>query len=429
MKLWQIIRMAILVALVGIVPASPAAAQATQAAPAVADRHPVLLISIDGLRPDAVLEADRHGLQIPVLRRFMADGSYAPSVINVNPTVTNPNHATLVTGVLPAEHGIYNNRPFAPTAKLPKSYSLYSQIRAPTLWGAAKKAGLRTGSIFWPVTKQAADIDDNLVEGDDEDNRKIADDAIAMIERKRPDLLTVHFVWLDHQQHDFGPFSPEGNLALERIDAEVGRVIAAQRHIHPDAVIAIASDHGFDTVTHQVNLNAAFVEAGFIKLSGKGDDTEVTSWKAFVWYIGGAAMVVLHDRKDEKVKAQVRATLDKLAADPANGIERIYARDDYANRGLPPSADYVIALKPGYRMGNAMTGPLVKASKGGAHGAFSTRSVRPDMHSAFFITGPGIAAGKNLGMIDMRQIAPTLAAELKIALPTARAPVLPIRGD
>ena len=62
MKLWQIIRMAILVALVGIVPASPAAAQATQAAPAVADRHPVLLISIDGLRPDAVLEADRHGL-------------------------------------------------------------------------------------------------------------------------------------------------------------------------------------------------------------------------------------------------------------------------------------------------------------------------------------------------------------------------------
>ena len=80
-------------------------------------------------------------------------------------------------------------------------------------------------------------------------------------------------------------------------------------------------------------------------------------------------------------------------------------------------------------MGNAMTGPLVRESKGGAHDAFSTRTVRPDMHSSFFITGPGIAAGRNLGIIDMRQLAPTLAGELKVALPAAKAPVLPIRGQ
>ncbi len=189
------------------------------------------------------------------------------------------------------------------------------------------------------------------------------------------------------------------------------------------------SDHGFDTVTHQVNLNAAFVEAGFIKLRGEGDAAEVASWKAFVWYVGGAAMVVLHDRKDRKTKARVRGLLDRLAADPANGIERLHAREDYANRGLPPTAEYVIAFKPGYRMGNAMSGTMVTASKGGAHGAFSTETVRPDMHSSFFITGPGVAAGKDLGVIDMRQIAPTLAAELKIALPAARAPLLPIRGQ
>ena len=430
MKLWRTIQFSIALVLAASLPAGAGGAQAGTATPDVAEvsgRHPVLMISIDGLRPDAVLDADKHGLKIPVLRSFLKEGSYAQAVINVNPTVTNPNHTTLVTGVLPAEHGIYNNRPFAPTAKLPKSYSSYTQIRATTLWGAAKAAGLKTGSIFWPVTKKAADIEFNLVEGNDEDDAKIADDAIALIEQKNPELLTVHFVWLDHQQHEYGPFSAEGNAALERIDTAVGRVVVAYRKTHPGGVVAIMSDHGFDRVTHQVNLNAAFVEAGFIKLRGKGDEQEVASWKAFVWYVGGSAMIVLHDRKDAKTKARVGEYLQKLAADPANGIERIYTRNEYANRGLAPAAEYVVAFKPGYRMANAMTGPLVKPSKGGAHGAFSTRTVRPDMHSSFFITGPGIAAGHNLGVIDMRQIAPTLAAELKVSLPAARAPVLPIR--
>lgn len=433
MKLWRTIPYSIAFILAGSLPASPAVAQtdsvtATQSAE-VSARHPVLLISIDGLRPDAVLQADKYGLKIPVLRSFLTKGSYAEQVINVNPTVTNPNHATLVTGVLPAEHGIYNNRPFAPTAKLPKSYGSYAQIKALTLWGAAKGAGLTTASIFWPVTKKAADIDFNLVEGNDEDDQKIADDAIALIEQKTPELLTVHFVALDHQQHEYGPFSAEGNAALERIDTELGRVIVAHRRRYADGVVAVVSDHGFDTVSHQVNLNAALVEAGFIKLSGAGDDAEVTSWKAFIWYVGGSGMVVLQDRKDQKTGKRVLEHLQNLARDPANGIERIYTRDEYANRGLPPAAEYVVAFKPGYRMGNAMAGPLVKPSKGGAHGAFSTRAVRPDMHSSFFIIGPGVVAGKNLGTIDMRQIAPTLAGELKVSLPAAKAPVLPIRGQ
>lgn len=425
-------RLVFAMAVAAVLPASLASAELKRAVGttevAVGGRHPVLLISIDGLRPDAVLEADKYGLKIPVLRRFVAEGSYAQSVVNVNPTVTNPNHTTLVTGLLPAEHGIYNNRPFAPAAKLPKGYSLYAQIKAPTLWRAAKDAGLTTASLFWPVTREAADIDFNTVDGDDEDDRQIADEAIRLIERKSPDLLTVHFVRYDHQQHEFGPFSPESNAALERIDAELGRVIAAQRHARPDTVVAIVSDHGFDTVTHQVNLNAAFADAGFIDASGGGADAAVTAWQAFAWYVGGSAMIVLKDRKDEAVKRRARDFLQKLASDPGNGIARIYAREQYANRGLAPAAEYVIAFKPGYRMGNAMSGPLVEPSNGGAHGAFSTRTERTDMHASFFITGPGIDAGQNLGIVDMRQIAPTLARELEISLPSAKAPSLEFRS-
>jgi hypothetical protein len=69
---------------------------------------PVLMISIDGLKPEYVTHASDHGLHIPTLRRFLIEGSYADGVVPVLPSVTYPDHTTLVTGVWPAEHGIAN---------------------------------------------------------------------------------------------------------------------------------------------------------------------------------------------------------------------------------------------------------------------------------------------------------------------------------
>jgi len=263
-----------------------------------------------------------------------------------------------------------------------------------------------------------------LAGGSEEDDQKIASDAIALIGRERPEFLTIHFVSLDHRAHEFGPFSAEANAALERIDGSIGRVIAAERKIHPDSVVAIVSDHGFFKVSHQVNLNTALVEAGFITLAGP--DKTVASWRAFAWYVGGMAMVVLHDPGDQRTSRRVKDRLLELAADPENGIEHIHTRREFADKGLAPNAAFLVAFKEGYRMGQSLTGPLRANATGGAHGAFSTRTVRPDMHSSFFITGPGIAAGRNLGTIDMRQIAPTIAETLKVSLPSARMTPLPI---
>jgi len=399
-----------------IAPASLASAE-------VAGRQPVLMISIDGLRPDAVLQADQHGLRIPVLRDLLKQGSYAQTVVNVNPTVTNPNHTTLVTGVLPREHGVYNNRPFAASAKLPPSYSLYSQIRAPTLWGAAKAAGLTTASVFWPVTAGAKDIDINLTDGSSDDDQKIEADTIGLIAEKRPALLTVHFVSLDHEEHQSGPFSAEANATLERLDAIVGHIIAEERKVYPDAVVAVVSDHGFSSLSHQMHLNRALVDGGFITLSD-GPAPTVTAWTAFAWYIGGSAMIVLHDPQDQQTKARLQAYLQTLAMDPGNGIEGVHTREEIAGLGLAPEAEFVVAFKAGYAMGNAFSGSLVTDAKGGGHGAYSTGMLRPEMRSSFFITGPGIAAGRDLGTIDIRQVAPTLADKLKVSLPSASAPPL-----
>src|SRR5262245_9739373 len=78
------------------------------------DRAPLVVISVDGLRPDYVLQADRYGLRIPELRRLVREGAHATGVRGVLPTVTYPSHTTIVTGVAPATHGILANRPFDP---------------------------------------------------------------------------------------------------------------------------------------------------------------------------------------------------------------------------------------------------------------------------------------------------------------------------
>ncbi|HEV7359159.1 MAG TPA: alkaline phosphatase family protein, partial [Steroidobacteraceae bacterium] len=120
----------------------------------------VLMISVDGLKPEYVLDADAHGLKIPFLRSMLRDGAHARGVSGVWPTVTYPSHTTLLTGLSPAEHGIYNNLEFDPKNTFANAWYWYAQqIRVPTLWQAAHEAGLSTASIGWPVSVGATAVD------------------------------------------------------------------------------------------------------------------------------------------------------------------------------------------------------------------------------------------------------------------------------
>ena len=103
--------------------------------------EPVLLISIDGLQPGDVIEAEKRGIAIPNLKRFMTEGSFATAVIGVLPTVTYPSHVTLLKGVSPAKHGIVSNTGFDPLQINQAGWYWYaSDIKVPTLWDAAAKA-------------------------------------------------------------------------------------------------------------------------------------------------------------------------------------------------------------------------------------------------------------------------------------------------
>lgn len=171
------------------------------------------------------------------------------------------------------------------------------------------------------------------------------------------------------------------------------------------------SDHGFAAVEHDVNLYAAFREAGLFSVD---KDNKVTDWKATLWPAGGSAAVMLADPKDEQLRARVKALLDKLASEPANGIDRIWSQEEiHQGRGFPNAA-FLISLKTGYEMAYSLSMPLIaKPSNLGMHGYVPERA---EMRSSFFIVGPHIPRGKSLGEVDMRQIAPTLANILHIRL-------------
>jgi predicted AlkP superfamily pyrophosphatase or phosphodiesterase len=222
----------------------------------------------------------------------------------------------------------------------------------------------------------------------------------------------VYLTGLDTEEHLSGPFSPKSNETLERLDAIVGSLRAAAEKAAPGrATICVVSDHGFAAVDHDVNLYAAFRDAGLFSVD---KDNAVTAWKAMLWPAGGSAAVMLADPSDQTVRARVKALLDKLASDPANGIERIWSTEEIQRGGGFPGAAYLISLRIGYETAYSLSLPLItKPSNLGMHGYVPERA---EMKSSFFIVGPHIAKARAMGEIDMRQIAPTLADILHIRL-------------
>jgi predicted AlkP superfamily pyrophosphatase or phosphodiesterase len=233
--------------------------------------QPVLLISIDGLRPADVLDAQKRGLNLPNLQAFLKQGSYAHDVRGVLPTLTYPSHTTLITGVSPYVHGIGSNLTFDPTNQNQQGWDWYAaDIRVPTLWDAAHAAGLSTANVHWPVSV-GAQVDWNLPQiwrtGLPDDRKLVAalstpgllpslekdlgpyadgiDESLAgdqnrtkfaikLLETRKPQFMTAYVTALDTEQHATGPDTPTSRKTLEGIDVLIGDLVAGQAFV--DAV-------------------------------------------------------------------------------------------------------------------------------------------------------------------------------------------------
>jgi predicted AlkP superfamily pyrophosphatase or phosphodiesterase len=424
--------------------------------------EPLLVISIDGLHPSYVIDAERHGVSIPTLRSFVREGAYASGVIGVTPTVTFPSHTTLVTGASPAKHGIVANTPFDPRNTNREGWYWYAEdVRVPTLWSAAKARGLTTAAVNWSVTVGDTAIDYLIPElwraVNDEDVKLIRATSrpegllfrlertlgpyvngyedtveadvirtkfsVALLREHRPEFMAVHLIALDGFEHRDGPWTKSAFATLEALDKMIGEISAAALANDPDTVVAIVSDHGFFATHTAVNLRVPFVAAGLIELGPvePGAVPSIKSWQAQLLPSGGSAAVILEDRGDDAVRAKVRKLLSDLARDSANGIERVVERQGIERSGGFPEADFIVEFAPGFYSGTATVGGLLTpATSKGTHGY---RPDHPEMHAAFFLKGRSIAA-QTVGTIDMRRVAPTFAEILGVSLPSAELPPL-----
>ncbi|HYD84162.1 MAG TPA: alkaline phosphatase family protein, partial [Opitutus sp.] len=181
----------------------------------------VVVISVDGLRPDLMLYADT-----PVLHGLMKTGTYTMWARTTAVAITLPSHASMLTGVIPRKHRIDWNR------DLPLRETVYSHV--PTLLELATKAGYTTaivaGKSKFRALAKPGTVDHVSIPPQDNYTAKDADvaaEAIKLIEAHQPEVMFIHFPSNDSAGHRHGWGSPEQRAATEEADRQIGHVLSA----------------------------------------------------------------------------------------------------------------------------------------------------------------------------------------------------------
>ncbi len=424
------------------------------ASPAAAQERPadhVILISIDGLRPEFYLE---ERWPAPMIQRMAAEGAHAERVRGVTPTVTYPSHTTMVTGALPARHGITNNRPFEAGGESGLWFMVSDSIRVPAIWDAVAARGDVSAGVSWPVSARSA-IDYNVPEfwsvaGREGDltgpaaqtfalraevrpaglleeieaeslgpfpdyywgyNRSredaVGDIAGHLIEHYRPNLLVVHLNQTDYHQHAEGREGAEVRLGVASVDRAVARMVEAadRAGILDRTAFVVTGDHGFVDVDTRVSPNVWLVEAGLHE-----DRPDRGEWRAAWHPAGGSAFLRLRDPNDTAALNRVRADLEALPPGVKN-LFRVVEKDELVARGADPDAVLALAAEPGVYLGGATGGPAITPGSGGAHGYFPELD---DVHTGFVAWGAGVAPGHTIPLMHLVDVAPTIAALLDL---------------
>lgn len=416
------------------------------------DQH-VVLISVDGLRPEFYMDPAWGMVNV---RQGMKTGAYAEGVRGSFPTVTYPSHTTIVSGVLPAKHGIYYNTPVEPLGISGKWFWYYKDIKVPTLWTAAKEAGLTTAGVSWPVTV-GAPINYNLPEyvilpqgkGEKKDEIKamamesnpkelfqeVQDNAIGkfgefgasidyytsdqnkarmaayILKRYKPSFLALHIALTDHFEHEQGRDGDKVRSAVAGADVAIKTIMdaAAAAGISKNTTFIITGDHGF------VNIHTQFKPNVMLANLGLYNDDNKESWKAYFQQSGGSSFLHLRDPKDKATLEKVKQGLAQLP----EGIQRMFHvldKDGLAKAQGDPNAALALAANQGFSFGASATGEMLAAVSGGTHGYLPTDF--KEIETGFVAFGKGIKQGAVLRLMGQEDIAPLIAKLLGLNFKT-----------
>ena len=369
-------------------------------------QHYVVLVSLDGFRWDyAKLDGATNLLALG------KQGVWAPKgMLPSFPSLTFPNHFTIVTGLYPEHHGLVANGFYDETKQAryaindAQAVTDGSWYNGTPLWSLAESQGMRTACLFWPGSE--AKISgfrptwyakfDSKTEATDALQQARIDNAVALLmlpPADRPHFITIYYSEPDHEGHEFGPEAPETRAAVLKVDGLVGKLKAALDATGLPVDLVVISDHGMvkregDWINLDQFADLAGFEAVGPLLYGKTEEDRVRVYNQLK---KASTQFVVYRRKD--VPAGLNYSQNLREGDPV-----VIATGPYAIRAHAPPAD-----KPDH------------PPTAGMHG-FDPRKM-PEMKASFFAAGPDIVAGKTVEPFENVNLYPWLAHMLGLNTP------------
>lgn len=356
------------------------------AAPVV--RPPVILISVDGLRPDYLSRG-----VTPNINALAAGGVRAKVMLPSFPSLTFPNHYTLVTGKRPDHHGIVNNN--MEDARIPEvKFALSNRAavedrrwwdEAEPVWVTAENAGVKTATMFWPGSEapirgvrptQWMTFDGKLA-----NPARVAQVLQWLDQPQRPGFLTLYFDTVDHDGHEFGPDAAEATRAMAEVDSRIGDLVAGLKARGVAANIVLVSDHGMANVAPErvIRLDLLLPAGSFRTVAA-----------------GAVAGLEALPGQEAVLARALRAPHDHMQCWPR---AQIPARLHYGSNRRVPS--FVCLAEPGWM--TLAGAPRSEMRLGGMHGY---DPAAPDMAATFVASGPAFKAGAVVPVVDNVDVYP-----------------------
>lgn len=235
----------------------------------------VMLISIDGFKP-----AYMNSVDTPNLLKLKRDGAHAQGLISSFPSLTFPNHLSLVSGQTPDHHGIVNNTMLDPELPGPFHLGAREVLNDPRWWSEARPIwldlraqGKKSSTLFWPgseVPIQGIWPDDWLPYQHQMSHEQRIKTLIQWLSRSnetRADFATLYFSDVDSAGHQFGPDAPEVKAASQAVDRSIGDLVEALKTIDlwRLTTLIVVSDHGMAKVDHKIDVGKILKEGSQVR--------------------------------------------------------------------------------------------------------------------------------------------------------------------
>jgi predicted AlkP superfamily pyrophosphatase or phosphodiesterase len=369
-------------------------------------KHYVILVSLDGFRYDYTQKYDAKNLAALGSR-----GASAPDgMIPAYPSITFPNHYTIVTGLYPEHHGIVGNAFYDPARKQVYSYHDPQAEADGTwyggtpLWVLAEQQGMRAACFFWPGSE--ADIQgvrpSYYMKYDAKyPNEKRVEQVLAWLRlppEQRPHFITLYFSDTDSAGHAHGPDSPEEAAAVHEVDTEIGRLEAGLAKLNLPVDVIVLADHGMIKVEGDwINLDQYF-DASLLEKSAE----------SFIYAKSEADATKIYDSLDGKS--------DKFRVYRSGHVPESLRFDGNPREGDPvvvPTGPYLLRVSapppppPGAAGNPAMAGGHGSTPPVGMHGYDPAHM--PEMKAIFYAAGPDIRSGVKLPPFENVNVYPLIA--------------------